>query len=132
MKRFAVLAALSFLFAYQPTDAERARWTMSDFRSVATAAQAYKTDHNAYPAATSIEELQKLVQPAYIKSLPLHDAWGNPLRYSSDGKTMMIVSAGADGKFKESTWTTAAKWMPSFDEDAVWTDGSFTRNWEYK
>ena len=132
MKRLAILMSLSFLFAYQPSDAERARWTMSDFRSIATAASAYKTDHNAYPVASSMEELQKLVQPTYIKSLPTHDAWGNAYRYSSDGKTMTIVSAGADGKFDASTWTTPAKWMSSFDQDAVWTDGSFVRNWEYR
>jgi len=132
MKKYAIILSLSFMFAYQPSDAERARWTMSDFRTVATAAAAYKVDHNAFPAAKSMAELQKLVQPTYVKSLPLHDAWGNELRYSSDGKTMTIVSAGADGKFKEASWGTAAKWMSSFDEDAVWTDGGFTRNWEYK
>ena len=132
MKRLAIILALSSLFAYLPTDAERARWTMDDFRSIATSAHAYKTDYNTFPVANSMEGLQKLVQPLYIKSLPLHDAWGNALRYSSDGKTMTIVSAGADGKFDESTWTTPAKWMKSFDEDAVWTDGSFTRNWEYR
>lgn len=133
MKRFALmLLALSFTFAYQATDAERARWTMGDFRTIATAANAYKVDHKTFPVGSSMEELQKLVQPVYVKSLPLHDAWGNAYRYSSDGKTMTIVSAGADGKFSESSWTTPAKWMPSFDEDAVWTDGGFVRNWEYK
>ena len=133
MKRLALMIlALSFTFAYQATDAERARWTMSDFRTIATAAAAYKVDHKTYPIAGSMDELQKLVQPMYVKSLPLHDAWGNAYRYSSDGKTMTIASAGADGKFNESTWTTPAKWMPSFDEDAVWTDGGFVRNWEYK
>ena len=131
-KSFAMLVSLSFLFAYLPTDAERARWTMADFRSIATAAEAYKTDYNAYPKASSIEELQKLVQPVYIKSLPLHDAWGTPYRYASDGKTMTIASAGADGKFNEASWKTPAKWMATFDEDAVWSNGSFVRNWDYK
>ena len=133
MKRLALMIlALSFTFAYQATDAERARWTMADFRTIAIAANAYKIDHKTFPAASSMEELRMLVQPTYVKSLPLHDAWGTAYRYSSDGTTMTIVSAGADGKFDQSTWTTPAKWMASFDEDAVWTDGNFVRNWEYK
>ena len=137
MKRLGMILTFTFIAsmlnaAYLPTDAERARWTMSDFRTIATAAAAYKVDHGAYPAAKSIDELQKLVQPIYVKSLPTRDAWGNALRYVSDGKVMTIVSAGADGAFNEASWGTPAKWMQSFSEDAVWTDGSFTRNWEYK
>lgn len=132
MKSIAVILSLSFVFAYLPTDAERARWTMNDFRSIATAAEAYKTDYNGYPQASSMEELQKLVQPLYIKSLPMHDAWGTPYRYISDGKTMTIVSAGADQKFNEASWKTPAKWMAAFDEDAVWSNDSFVRNWDYK
>ena len=61
MKKYAIILSLSFMFAYQPSDAERARWTMSDFRTVATAAAAYKVDHDAYPVAGSMAELQKLV-----------------------------------------------------------------------
>ncbi len=137
MKMFAkalitLTIAMLEIAAYAPTDAERARWTMFDLRSVATAAAAYKQDHGSYPVASTMDELKALVQPTYVKSLPLHDAWGNGFRYSSDGKTMRIVSAGADGQFKEPTWTTAAKWMSDFGEDAVWADGGFTRNWEYK
>ena len=116
---------------YKPTDLERARWTYMDIRSIATSVEAYATDHNAYPAAKDFETLLPLVQPMYIATLPTHDAWGHPYRIDMTAKGYRIVSAGSDGVFDESTWSTPAKNLPA-SADAVYENGKFIRSWSFK
>ena len=138
MKRlipFVFLVATAALAAdsYYPTDAERARWTMQDMMSWKTVFEAYKTDHNAYPVVSTVEEARAAGEPIYIKHAPMNDAWGRPYRIESDGKTYKIVSAGADGIFKPETWTTGGT-VSSFDDDAVVTNEGrwWFRKWEFK
>lgn len=117
--------------AYKPTDAERARWTMNDMRSLQTAIEAYATDHKAYPQVNDINALLPLIQPVYIIATPMHDAWGNPYRIESSATTYRIISAGADGKFDPDSWSTPARQL-DFTADAVIEHGKMTRAWAYK
>jgi hypothetical protein len=116
---------------YRPTDAERARWTYFDMRSIAICLEAYATDHKAYPVVSDIDALRPLVQPLYVINLPTHDAWGHPYRIESTAKGYRIVSAGSDGTFDESTWSTAAQDLPA-TADAVYENGKFIRKWSFK
>ena len=122
---------LFLLAAYNPGDAERARWTMGDMVSWKISVEAYATDHGSYPDATTVEQLRDAVQPTYIRHAPMVDAWGNPYRYERTAKGFRVVSAGADGKFDATTWGTAAKQLP-FDADAVVTNEGrwLVRSWE--
>src|SRR5947207_1269486 len=100
-----VLAAAPALFAappYAPTDAERARWSYFDMRSIATTLEAYAADHKQYPEVSGVDALLPLVQPMYIVAFPAHDAWGHPYRIESTAKGYRIISAGSDGVFDES------------------------------
>jgi len=128
-----VHAPLGWSGSYEPTDAERARWTMSDMRSIAIACEAYRIDNFSFPAAAWLEELERLVAPTYIRSLPRHDAWGTPLRYErmEDGKAMRIISAGSDGRFEPDTWSSPEA-LVGYSQDAV-IEGSrtLTRMWQY-
>src|ERR1041385_7039549 len=129
-----VLAAAPALLAappYAPTDAERARWSYFDMRSIAICLEAYATDHKQYPEVRSVDALLPLVQPMYVIAFPAHDAWGHPYRIESTAKGYRIVSAGADGVFDESTWSTAAKDLPA-TADAVYENGQFVRSWSFK
>jgi type II secretory pathway pseudopilin PulG len=128
-----LIAATLLLAAssYMPTDAERARWTYHDMRSIQTVIEAYATDYQRYPAVKTMDELLPLVAPRYIMALPMHDAWGNPYRIESTEKSYRIISAGSDGKFDEPSWATAAKDLP-YDADAVIDHGKFTRRWAFK
>lgn len=45
------------------TDAERARWTLADLRTLGMALEANRTDNGAYPEATTIEEMVAAIQP---------------------------------------------------------------------
>ena len=140
MMKHTLLAVFLFTSAalaadvYTPTDAERARWTMDDMMTWRTAIQAYATDHHEYPDVKTIEQLQAAVEPIYIIHAPLHDAWGHAYRYERlTPTTFRLVSAGVDGQFDESSWSTAAKKL-SFDADAVVTsEGRWMfRSWEFK
>lgn len=118
MNKVAFLAVFA-IAAYNPTDADRARWTMSDMMSWRIAIQAYATDHGSYPNVKTLEALRDAVQPMYIASAPMVDAWGNPYRYESESATQFrLISSGADGKFDPSSWATPARGL-AFDGDAV-------------
>ena len=75
--------------------------TMSDMRSIATAAEAYATDENRYPVAADMDALEKVLSPTYIRKLPKKDVWGNEYAWvvSPDGQTYRLASAGSDGIF---------------------------------
>jgi len=115
---------------YIPTDAERARWTMHDMQSWKIVFEAYKTDHNEYPRLTTIEEARAIGEPVYIRKAPMHDAWGNPYRIESDGKSFRIISAGADGVFQSDISQKGT--LTSYDDDAVATNEGrwLVRRWE--
>ena len=109
-------------------DCAAAAATVASLRSVQITADAYHIDYKKYPKAASIEELQPLVSPVYIRTMPLRDGWGNPILYMTfaDGKAYVIASPGADGKFDESTWTREPK---SYSDDAVIRSGVAPRVW---
>jgi len=118
---------------YVPSDAERARWTMSDMRSLATALEAYAKDHHAYPTSASFEALVPSIQPSYIRKAPGVDAWGSAYIYAPgpDGQSYRLASGGADGRTDPPSWGVAGP-LASFDDDAVLDSGSVTRPWPFR
>jgi len=111
-----------------PTEGERARWTKSDMRSIATALEAYATDHNRYPDAKSIDDVVKAVQPTYIRFTPLRDAWGNEYRVEANAQGYRIVSCGSDGVCDETTWAQPGQELP-YAADGVFANGKMIRSW---
>jgi hypothetical protein len=106
------------------------RATMGDMFTIGKALKNYIKDYNQAPKTNSIKELSKILQPFYIKTLPLTDAWENELLYKVDpgnSKNYWVGSPGSDGKFEgfdqEGTW--------KFEEgekgqDIVLANGDFT------
>ncbi len=135
MRQFVILITAAFLLiaAYNPTDAERARWTMHDMQSWRICFAAYKSDHGAYPEVSSLDAARALFEPVYVQHLPLTDAWGTRYEVKSNPTGFQVVSAGSDGKLDPSTWKTAGK-QSSYQADAVATeDGRWLfRSWEMK
>lgn len=110
----------------------RARRTMADLRSLGTAVETYSIDNNVYPAVNSIEALVAQVEPIYIRTAPVTDAWGNPFLYLGDAGSYMIVSFGADGRPDTGySWPmneeqlAARGALSSLDQDLVFIDGQF-------
>jgi len=118
---------------YLPTDAERARWTMSDMRSLATALEAYATDNRSYPAASTIDAMVARIQPSYMRKAPATDAWGRAYVYvpGTDGQSYRLISAGEDGKTDPGSWESVGP-LSTFAEDAVVDSGSMTRAWPFR
>ena len=115
--------------AADTTDAEKAAATMTAMRSIATAVEAYATDHNAYPAGNKIEDATTVAEPIYIRTMPQKDAWGTTFRYWSDGSKYRIVSCGSDATCDETSWVNVSTDPLPYSEDAVYQSGSFLRFW---
>jgi hypothetical protein len=118
---------------YTPTDTERARWTMSDMASWRLCFAAYKQDHGKYPELKSVEDARAAFEPIYISQLPMADAWGRAYAVQANASSYTVVSAGADGKFDKSSWSTGGM-LQSFDDDAVATNEGrwLFRHWNLK
>ena len=104
--------------------------TIADMRTLATAVEAYATDHNNYPKV-SFEELEQMISPVYIKYVPTLDAWLTSFFYIADGGDhYRFVSAGADGTFEAASRNLGP--TPSKEEavkdlnaDIIYQDGLF-------
>lgn len=109
--------------------------TMADLRTIATATEARATDTNDYPQVTSLDELQKLLEPTYIRHMPKADGWGTPFAYVSDGKSYRFASAGSDRRFD---WNAKQieplpeanvepRYMEKDEADIIFQDGVFVQ-----
>ncbi len=108
--------------------------TMVDIRSIATACEAYATDHNAYPDVDSVEALVPILEPTYITKLPQIDAWNRVILYetrNSSGREegpdeYFIVSSGKDGLLDQGNLDyTEPVSTTSFNNDIVFSNGEF-------
>lgn len=117
---------------YIPNDAERARWTMADMRSLGIALAAHQIDNGQYPRG-SLEEMIAEIEPEYIRKAPSTDAWGTSYAYvvSEDRTSYQIVSAGADRTFDESSWPERGE-IPDFSGDAILQNGKLVKPWPYR
>jgi len=126
-----ILAAIAIPNILTAQERARQKRTMADIRMVSTAIEAYATDKNQYPNATSIEELRPLLSPTYLREVPVRDGWMHSLRYGTwarekDLDSYAVVSAGKDGRFeKESLKDYEGGTTSQFDCDIVFSNGSF-------
>jgi len=87
-------------------DWEMAEQTIDDIRTIENALEVYAVEHLRYPIAVSTwDELEAILIPRFVMSLPEHDAWGTRfVVYTSDtGDSYEIVSFGKDRRPGERT-----------------------------
>jgi type II secretory pathway pseudopilin PulG/uncharacterized membrane protein (DUF2068 family) len=126
------IAIPNLLVAMQRAKQKR---TTADIRSIATAVQAYATDHKHYPEATTMQVLATQIAPTYIRSVPTADGWGHSFRYQcrpTDDEPCggyAISSPGKDGVFEAETVDQYGSPGPvrGFDGDIVYSNGTFVR-----
>jgi general secretion pathway protein G len=121
-----MIAAIAIPNSINAVNRGRQKRTVSDMRSLATAAQAYQVDFGHFPLAiSSLDELERFVSPDYIRAFPAEDGWQQPFIVSSnqDGTSFVVVSYGRDGI--EGPQPGGA--TSDYDCDIVWEDGSFTQ-----
>lgn len=128
----------------QEEHSKRRPWekTMSDIRVIATAIEAWATDHDEkYPDSGGWESLRKELQPTYVKELPEKDSWGTAYAYvvSTERDHYRIVSAGSDSVFDwDSRRIVVAKkkadaedeevpmkYSERLEDDIIYADGMF-------
>lgn len=118
----------------------RAKQTQSvaDIRQIASAFEARAADFRAYTAAGSAfswpavplgsVDVQTLLQPTYIRQVPVLDGWRRPYEYSVDiasgASVYAIRSLGRDGK-ADVAKTYSAGPTSKFDCDIVYSNGTF-------
>ena len=127
-----ILAAIAIPNLLTALQRSRQKRTMADMRSAGTAIEAYASDKNAYPDASSyLAELKPALTPTYTKTLPEVDGWGTALRYECWPKGACehyaIASAGADRVFEHASLQEyAADTRTSrFEADVVYSNGKF-------
>ena len=132
----AAIAIPNLLTAMQRAKQKR---TMADMRTIATAWEARATDVNKYNAAGGVtvpgtkianSDMDKILSPTYIKSLPPKDGWGNAWEYDSDqalgasiaAQQYAITSFGRDGVKEGSPKGSSTT---NFDCDIIYSQGGF-------
>lgn len=122
----AAIAIPNFLTAMQRAKQKR---TMADMRTIATALEAYGTDHEneEYPPGEYAASLAPHLQPTYVKALPGVDGWETGIRYTPlPGRGYMIRSAGGDKVFEHESPDEYSRGATShFDCDIVFVNGEF-------
>lgn len=83
------------------------------FQTAHTGITGYSTAEGSYPVTNQMEEMVRLVCPAYVRSLPVLDPWGRPYLYTSSGSSYELRCAGKDG-------------APGNGDDVVMQDGAIT------
>jgi len=134
------------------TDAEAQAQTVQDIRRVGDAMFDWLVDRVGFASpgaqqpegaitvhfpdypAISYGELEIILVPQYIDSIPALDGWGHPYDYRFDkahplaAHLMAIRSPGRDGDFSGDSYAAGQFGSNQFDEDIVWADGAFVRS----
>ncbi len=130
-----MVAAIAIPNFVSATQRAKQRRSLVDLRVIATAVEAYASDNNQYPNAGSVEALRPLLEPKYIKQVPVLDGWGHAFEYEcrADGTGRctgyVLRSRGKDGVAEQSSLREAAGEQPrgttNFDCDIVFSNGNF-------
>ena len=111
--------------------------TMGDMKSMGNAIESYMTDLYMAPVATDANTLEPILQPFYIKVMPIQDGWGGTYMYESQGvgeyqDLYSLHSYGRDGAAGGIVATDPANspyvvtTMSGFGNDIVYSNGNFT------
>lgn len=129
-----IVAAIAIPNMVTARERAKQKRTMADIRTLATALEAYATDHNQYPNATDVESLRPLLTPTYLHGdLPVKDGWLHDLRYAAWSRaneldSYAVGSAGKDGNWEHENideYTQGA--TTRFDCDIVFSNGNFVQ-----
>ncbi|HEV2722471.1 MAG TPA: type II secretion system protein, partial [Thermoanaerobaculia bacterium] len=107
-----ILAAIAIPNLLTAMQRSRQVRTIADMRVTAQSVEQYRQANSKLPDSIAAKK----------------DAWGNDLRYASDGTNYWIVSAGKDGRFEEQDVTQyQAGTTTNFDDDLVMENGELRR-----
>lgn len=119
-----LLAVLGLPSLLETLDRGRHAATLADLKEIGAALERYAVDHQHYPLAEDILALRPVLEPKYIKRLPLKDGWDSSLSYEigEEGSTYRLRSPGKDGEWQE---FEEGEKVQDFTADIVYIDGAF-------
>lgn len=137
-----ILAAIAIPNLLTAMQRARQKRTMSDMRNLAIAWEARATEVNSFSAAGSrsdfvwpanavtFTELESILMPTYIRSLPERDGWGTPYAFGADqplgsvtASNVYAVRSLGRGGAADTTLIPGA--TTQFSCDIVYSNGSF-------
>ena len=92
-----IIAAIAIPNLLNAIDRGKQKRTMADVRSIGTACESYAIDNNQYPIAPDVATLEGIVEPVYIRTMPLVDGWNGGLTVTSVAVEYTVCSGGKDG-----------------------------------
>ncbi|HEX7527647.1 MAG TPA: prepilin-type N-terminal cleavage/methylation domain-containing protein [Thermoanaerobaculia bacterium] len=134
-----IIAAIAIVNMINAIQRAKQKRSMGDMKTIATAIEAYATDHNFYPAAaaialpsglslptTTIGTISGSINPTYIRAVPLVDGWNSFFLYgaSASKSDFAVLSTGADGVPETSPVGGATT---NFNADIIIVDGTFVQ-----
>ena len=118
-----IIAAIAIPNLLNAIDRGKQKRTMADMRSIGTAVESYAVDNNVYPTAATAAALKVLVEPIYIKTMPVADGWSNNFQVDSITTQYTIYSFGKDGAGN----TCTAGTTQLFADEICFINGQFLR-----
>ena len=119
-----ILATIAIISFRESMDRAKQRQTMANLRSIATAIEAYETDHSFLPEdGITIDTLATVLAPDVLSTVPKQDAWRNDLVYVSPGMNYTLKSFGRNGVEGPALCTRETR--DNFDTDILIIDGLF-------
>jgi type II secretion system protein G len=119
-----IIAAIAIPNLLNAIDRGKQKRTMADLRSVGTSVETYSIDNNEYPTAATPAALALVIEPTYIRNMPVDDGWNNPIFVDSDPTTYTICSGGKDG---DDCLGEGAGATNLFTDGITFVDGQFTQ-----
>ena len=114
-----IIAAISVPNLLNAIDRGKQKRTMADIRSISDGLELYYENHEAYPVAGGIEELEGV-----ISRVPPADGWGNLLEVQSGPDGYEIRSTGKDGLADRGSPQGPTS---ELDADIIMIDGEFVQ-----
>jgi type II secretory pathway pseudopilin PulG len=131
-----ILAAIAIPNMLTAMQRARQKRTMADLQTIATLVESYATDHNYYPKASNLSELEQELKPTYTKTIPQKDGWESDIRYecwsSTDTTTQCdqygVASSASDKRFEHESLKDYPRGETThFDCDIVFSNGAFVQ-----
>ena len=120
-----IISAIAVPNILNALDRGKQKRTMADLRSLATAVESYSVDNTNYPIVTTIGALGTTLEPIYIETTPLEDAWGRRFIVESSAIAYSIGSGGKDGGAL--TYLGGNGTTQNFNDAIIYANGQFVQ-----
>jgi type II secretion system protein G len=121
-----IIAAIAIPNLLNAIQRGKQKRTMADMRAVGTACEEFAVDYNRYPqSASEATVLVTYLEPTYIKKLPVRDGWNNMMDYVAEGTNAQSYTITSHGKDGASDGTVYIGQTTNFNNDIVFSMGSF-------